>query len=129
MERTEMQYQENSSAPSSAQGAFPPDEGGTTSEESDNYHAIAARLNADWRVIVCAAGLQWVLQRGYTARNHGDVRWRSRSYWTSEALIQALIRCCREHAGEIEPAAWAILAALPERIDDPAPMPEAVSSR
>jgi len=96
--------------------------GGTRSEESDNYHAIVARLNADWRVIVCAAGIQWVLQRGYAARNHGEVRWRSRSFCrTSEALI----RCAREHAGEIEPTALAILAALPERIEEPAPNADA----
>jgi hypothetical protein len=95
---------------------------GAKSEEADNYGAIVARLNADWRIIICAAGIQWVLQRGYTARNHGDVRWRSRSFCrTSEALI----RCCREHAGEIEPAAWAILAALPERIQEPAPNADA----
>jgi hypothetical protein len=95
------------------------------SEEADDYHAIVARLNADWRIIVCAAGIQWVLQRGYAARNHGDMRWRSRSFCrTSEALI----RCCREHAGEIEPAASTILAALPARIDDLAPSPEAVTA-
>jgi hypothetical protein len=94
--------------------------GAARSEESDSYHAVVARLNGDWRIIVCAAGIQWVLQRGHMARNHGDVRWRSRSFCrTSEALI----RCCREHAGEIEPATWTILAAFPERIDDPVPTP------
>jgi hypothetical protein len=94
---------------------------GAKSEEADNYGAIVARLNADWRVIVCSVGLQWVLQRGYRAKNHGDMRWRGRSFCrTSEALI----RCSREHASAIEPAAAAILAALPARIDDPEPIPE-----
>jgi hypothetical protein len=93
--------------------------GAARSEESDSYYAVVARLNADWRIIVCAAGIQWVLQRGHMARNHGDVRWRSRSFCrTSEALI----RCAREHAGEIEPAASTILAALPARIDERAPI-------
>jgi hypothetical protein len=39
--------------------------------------------------------------------------WRGRSYCQTK---EALIRCAREHAGEIEPSACAILAALPERI-------------
>jgi hypothetical protein len=105
-----MQYQENSSAPSSAQGALPPDEGGTRSEESDNY-PLVARLSDGWRVIVCKVGIQWILQRRRSPKKAPADDWRGRSYCrTSEALI----RCCREHAGEIEPAAWAILAALPE---------------
>jgi hypothetical protein len=88
------------------------------SEEADDYHAIIARLNDSWRVIVCAADLQWILQRGYMARNHGDMRWRGRSYCrTSEALR----RCTREHAGSVDPSALAILATLPERIDTNAP--------
>jgi hypothetical protein len=33
------------------------------SEESDNYHAVVAQLNADWCVIVCRPNLQWILQR------------------------------------------------------------------
>jgi hypothetical protein len=90
-----------------------------TSEEADDYHAIVARLNDHWRVIVCAAGLQWILQRGYLAKNHGGMRWRSRSFCrTSEALI----RVSREHAGDLRPAAAAILAAMPERIEEPAPV-------
>jgi hypothetical protein len=95
-----------------------------TSEEADDYHAIVARLNDSWRVIVCAAGIQWILQRGYRARNHGGMRWRSRSFCrTSEALH----RVSREHAGPIDPAAAAILAALPERIEDPAPNADATA--
>jgi hypothetical protein len=95
------------------------------SEEADDYHAVVARLNADWRVIVCSVGLQWVLQRGYLAKNHGGMRWRCRCFCrTSEALI----RVSREHAGDLQPDAAAILAALPARIDDPEPIPEAVSA-
>jgi hypothetical protein len=87
---------------------------GTFSEESDSHGAVVTRLGSGWRVIVCAAGIQWILQRGYRARNHGGIRWRSRSYCrTSEALI----RCARECAGTVGPEVAAILAALPERID------------
>jgi hypothetical protein len=113
------------SAPAQALNVSPGAAVTVRSEESDDYHAIVARLNADWRVIVCAAGLQWVLQRRGSPKKAPADDWRGRSFCrTSEALI----RCSREHAGEIEPAALAILAALPERIDDPAPMPEAVSA-
>jgi hypothetical protein len=95
------------------------------SEEADDYHLVVARLNDHWRVIVCAAGLQWILQRGYLAKNHGGMRWRSRSFCrTSEALI----RVSREHAGDLQPAAAAILAALPARIDDLAPITDAASA-
>ena len=27
------------------------------SEEADDYHAVVARLNESWRIIVCAAGI------------------------------------------------------------------------
>jgi hypothetical protein len=90
-----------------------------TSEEADNY-AVVARLNDGWRVIVCGAGLQWILQRGYRAKNHGDIRWRGRSYCRTK---QALLRCSREHAGAIDASAAGILAVLPERIGAPSPNP------
>jgi hypothetical protein len=85
------------------------------SEESNDYHATVVRLNADWRIIICVAGLQWVLQQGYSARNHGGMRWRSRSFCRTS---KALVRLSHKHARAIEPAAVAILAALPERIED-----------
>jgi hypothetical protein len=83
-----------------------------TSEESDDYHAVVALLNADWRVIVCRANIQWMLQHRAGVR-HGRARWEGRSYCrTSEALN----RVSRKHAGAIDPTAGAILAGLPERI-------------
>jgi len=84
-----------------------------TSEESDNYHAVVARLNDGWRVIVCRAGIQWILQHR-SGQRHGRARWEGRSYCRTQ---QALIRVSREHAGPVDPAAAAILAAPPERID------------
>ena len=87
---------------------------GRSSEEADGYHAIVARLNAGWRVIVCKAGTQWILQHRKSPKKAPADDWRGRSYCrTSEALI----RCSFEHAGVIDLAAADILAALPERID------------
>jgi hypothetical protein len=92
--------------------------GAVRSEDSDDYHAVVAHLSAGWRVIVCKAGIQWILQRRGSPKKPPADDWRGRSYCrTSEALI----RCAREHAGEIDPAAWTVLAAFPERIDDPHP--------
>jgi hypothetical protein len=33
------------------------------SEKSDSYHPVVAQLNDGGRVIVCGAGIQWILQR------------------------------------------------------------------
>jgi hypothetical protein len=86
------------------------------SEESDDYYAVVARLNDDWRVIVCRAAIQWILQHR-AGQRHGTARWVGRSYCrTSEALN----RLSHKHAGTLRPAAAAILAALPERIEEPA---------
>jgi hypothetical protein len=85
------------------------------SEKSDSY-PVVAHLNDGWRVIVCGAGIQWILQRRGSPKKPRRDDWRGRSYCrTSEALI----RCAREYAGSIDPAAAAILAALPEWIEHP----------
>jgi hypothetical protein len=87
------------------------------SEEADDYHAVVAQLSDSWRVIICRAGIQWILQHREGAR-HGRARWTGRSYCrTSEALN----RLSRKHAAHLRPDAAAILAALPERIEEPAP--------
>jgi hypothetical protein len=83
-------------------------------EGADDYPAVVAQLNADWRVIVCAVGIQWILQL-CDGERHGRARWAGRSFCrTSEALR----RVCRKHAGTIDPVAAAILAALPEWIEE-----------
>ena len=85
----------------------------SASEEADAYPAIVARLNDGWRVIVCRTGTQWILQHRRSPKKAPADDWRGRSFCrTSEALI----RCAREHAGEIEPEACSILAGLPARI-------------
>lgn len=81
-------------------------------ESDGTYHGVVAVLNDHWRVIVCKDGIQWILQRRAGER-HGTARFDCRSHVRSR---EALIRLCREHAGEISPAAMSILNALPERI-------------
>jgi hypothetical protein len=79
------------------------------SESSDAYAYVVAVLNDRWRVIECAAGIQWILQRREGIR-HGRTRWEARGYFrTSEALIVA----CRALVAEIDPQACITLAALP----------------
>ncbi len=73
---------------------------------------VVAHLNERWRVIECAAGIQWILQHRAGER-HGTARWDDRSYCRTR---EALIRCCRASAGAIEPAACTTLAALPQRM-------------
>jgi hypothetical protein len=81
-------------------------------ETADDY-PVTAILNASWRVVQCRDGMQWILQhRGSPEKARAD-DWRSRSYCRTK---EALIRCAREYAGEIEPEACTALAALPERI-------------
>lgn len=91
-------------------------------ESSDDYPKVVARLNSRWRVVECGHGLQWILQYRGSAETYPTARWRGRSYCRTR---EALLGCSREHAGDIEPAALAILNALPERIDDISHQPDA----
>jgi hypothetical protein len=84
-------------------------------ESADDYRAVVAILNDRWRIIECRDGIQWILQRRAGER-HGRPRWDGRSYCRTK---EALIRVCRDYAGEFDPAAAAVLASLPERIDLP----------
>jgi hypothetical protein len=86
----------------------------STMETADNYTGLIVQLNADWRVVKCPDGQQWILQRrGSPKKAHKD-DWRGRSYCGTSEVLR---RCTREYVGAIDPAAAAILAALPERID------------
>jgi hypothetical protein len=75
---------------------------------------LVAQLNASWRVIIDDDGKQWILQRLH------ENGWRARSYCRTR---YALENCVRLYAGEIDPEAVAILAALPSNAHwtDPAP--------
>jgi len=83
-------------------------------ESDDSYPHMVAVLNRVWRVIVCRDGIQWILQRRNRAETVARHVWRGRSYCRTK---EALIRCCDEHAGQIDPATRMTLEALPERID------------
>lgn len=85
-----------------------------TAEEADEYHAVVVHLNNRWRVIVCSAGIQWVLQRRAGER-HGRARWEGRGYCRTS---KALNRLSRRRAGAIDPTAIDILDSLPVRIED-----------
>jgi hypothetical protein len=86
----------------------------TFAESDDSYPATVAVLNSAWRVIACRHGIQWILQRRNRAKTVARHVWRGRSYCRTK---EALIRCCDEHAGQIDPAARMTLEALPERIN------------
>ena len=83
-------------------------------ECDDDYYRIVARLNPGWRVIECQDGVQWILQRLGSPKRSRRNDWRGQSYSRTR---EALIRCTRHHAGDIDPAAAAVLAALPEWIE------------
>lgn len=73
-------------------------------ETEDNYERFLVSLNATWRVIACADGLHFILQRRRAKR------------WENFAFCQtrdALARNIRERAGELHPSAPAALEALP----------------
>lgn len=83
-------------------------------ESADDYPRIVVVLNDRWRVIECASGIQWILQRRKSAETGAGARWEGNSYCrTSEALI----RCCRARCGSVSPSAMAVLAALPDWIE------------
>lgn len=83
-------------------------------ETADDYCGVVAQLNADWRVVESGDQVQWILQRRGSPKMSRRNDWRGRSYCrTSEALIRAT----REYAGRIDPAAAAILNALPALIE------------
>ena len=81
-------------------------------ETADTYVHVVARLSSSFRVIVCRDNLQWILQRRDALRS-GQPRWKGVKYCTQR---HALIRDGRTLEPNIEPAALAILEALPEQI-------------
>jgi hypothetical protein len=93
-------------------------------ETADGYAGFVVQLNPDWRVVACRDRVQWILQRRGSPEKPRRDDWRSRSYCRTR---EALIRCAREHAGHIIPAALATLSSLPERIDAPAAVREAAN--
>jgi hypothetical protein len=85
----------------------------SVAESDDSYPSALAVLNSSWRVIICRHRTQWILQYRNRAETVARHVWRGRSFCRTK---EALIRCCDEHAGQIDPAARMTLAALPQRI-------------
>jgi hypothetical protein len=80
-------------------------------ESNDAYPCL--RLNAEWRVIPCKDGVQFILQHLHAgAESTAAPRWEGRSYCRT---TEALIRCCRAYCGPIDPTAAAAMASLPDR--------------
>jgi hypothetical protein len=71
---------------------------------------VLAQLNTHWRVILDDQAQWWILQR-FDGSN-----WRGRSRFR---MRHALERLVVEYAGEVEPAALAIIVALPGHIEWP----------
>jgi hypothetical protein len=87
-------------------------------ESADDYSHIVAQLNASWRVIECPGGIQWILQRRGSPERARRNDWRGRSYCRTR---EALISCTRAYCGAIDPAAAAVLAGLPTRVEPETP--------
>jgi hypothetical protein len=79
-------------------------------EESENYRAIIAKLNAEWRVIECHDSIQWIVQRRAGMR-HGEPRWDGRCYCRTR---KGLLHRVRELTGECDALAIAIIGSLPD---------------
>ncbi len=77
-------------------------------EASDDYSLVVARFCDRHRVIACRERIQWIAQR----RKWGGAErpWRSVGYFRTR---EALVRACATLCGRIDPAAMAILLALP----------------
>ena len=78
-------------------------------EEADDYRGFLVALNDDWRVVVCSASIQWILQRRAGER-HGAARWTSVAFHRSRA---SLIAAVQARCGQVDPDAAEIIDALP----------------
>lgn len=81
-------------------------------EEADDYRAIVARLNDNWRVIECRDAIQWIVQQRSGTR-HGQPRWDGRNYYRTR---EALLRHVRALVAGGDGITLAIIESLPERI-------------
>ena len=79
-------------------------------ESSDLYAKVIAQPSFRWRVILCAQGLQWIIQKKESS--HAGP-WRAEKYVTSRS---ALIRACGTLGLLSDPATEAVLYALPDYV-------------
>lgn len=77
-------------------------------ESSDTYSAEIYRLG-DWRVILCKAGIQWVLQARTRAGGPAGARWEGRHYCRQRETVLRLWRALAGDEGAM------LAAVLPER--------------
>jgi hypothetical protein len=101
-------------APTTAQSharAAPWDAVIAKNESAEGYGRLVARIDANTRVVECAAGIQWVLQR----RGDRGEAWRGVSFCRTK---QALLRCVREWASSEHPEMEALPDRFPERAKD-----------
>jgi hypothetical protein len=87
-------------------------------ESDDDYRSVVAQLNDRWRVIDSRERhpyRQWILQ--YRKSMKRPNRWSAEPPFGSFCQTRAvLLRCIREKAGTVDPAALGIIEALPEKI-------------
>ena len=79
-------------------------------ESSDLYAKVIAQPSFRWRVILCAQGLQWIIQKKESS--HAGP-WRAEKYVTSRS---ALIKACGTLGLLSDPATEAVLYALPDYV-------------
>jgi len=82
----------------------------TAKESSDLYAKVIVQSSDRWRVILCAQGLQWIIQKKESS--HAGP-WRAEKYVTSRS---ALIRACGTLGLLSDPATEAVLYALPDYV-------------
>ncbi len=81
-------------------------------ETADRYPGVVVQINRRWRVILCSAGVQWILQR-HDGERAGGARWAGVGYCQTR---EALVRLCRASCGPVSPSIWAVLDSLPDHI-------------
>ena len=81
-------------------------------ETADRYPGVVVQINRRWRVILCSAGMQWILQR-HDGERGGTARWAGVGYFQTR---EALVRLCRASCGPVSQHVWAVLDGLPDHI-------------
>ena len=79
------------------------------SPPAHRLNPLIAQLNKNWRIV--DDPLQWILQRRKGNPRKKNSGWQDRSFCRTR---EGLLRCVREHCGEIDVDAPARLSALPE---------------
>ena len=79
-------------------------------ERDDLYLKVVAQPSKRWRVILCAQGLQWIIQKKESS--HAGP-WRAEKYLTSRS---ALIKACGALGLLSDPSTEAVLYTLPKHV-------------